>query len=92
MSYSTLYNIQPNGDVVSHQDFGNAFQGAMIVWMDMIGRYLGSPDTAAMYLMDDSKQQQLWDLVKDPRLPRHHKIVMLSTYDNRLCRSENFPS
>lgn len=85
MSCSTLYDVLPSGDVVPVEDFPNAWLGAMAIWRDIPPRY-GLADTT---IFGDSAR--VWDLARDPAVCRHHRIVLMATFDNYLCRSADFP-
>jgi hypothetical protein len=94
MSCTTLYQINPDGDVVAAVDFPNAFRSAIAVWIDLAKRYEvvpPGPEGLGMLLLDDKTIKRLWDLWKDPRLTEDERVVHLSTFDEALCRAEDFP-
>jgi hypothetical protein len=93
MSCCTLFEIDSKGNVDEYQTYKNAFRGAFLIWGDFAVRYnLASRDTRFNLLSSVEDAQKIWDLADAKHsLPRHHRIVMMATFDNYLCRSENFP-
>src|SRR4051812_3266481 len=92
MSRTTLYRIDADGTLEPFEEFRNAFRSAMFVWGDFAVRYGIMPrEETHRILTDMGVARRVWGLYKDPRVPRHERIVMLSTHDRALCRAADFP-
>jgi len=88
MSYLSMYTIHQDGSVKEHQQFGNAFRGAMLIWTWLAKKYIpGEP--FFMMMMTDS--QPLWDLATSDKVKDAYRIVHANTFDRVAIKRENFP-
>lgn len=66
-----------------------AKRGALNFWMWLEGKYLPpyrvhellSPISRLACFDDESKQQEIWNLWKSPRLSSHERLVLFATFD-----------
>lgn len=84
MSATVMYKVCKDGHVEQVQQFGNAWHGAMSVWMSMSERYLGRA-------FDMSNPQATWDISKTPGVPREYAVTLLSTFDMVMVRRRDMP-
>lgn len=82
MSYTTLKKIDTNGDIVDYCDFGNSYFSGMLVWNRLKDKY----NVETTFINYDN----VWKLASDTNVLEHERIVLLSTFDRALCRSEDF--
>jgi len=85
MSYTEMFAVVKNGDVVSIGDVHNAFRGAMFIWHKLAEKYFPGNN-----LMIDLGQEgsDFWKLINKD-IPVHEKIVFGSTFDKVMVKSEN---
>lgn len=83
MSYTELYKVPAQGEIVEYAEFRNSYRGAWLVWDQMGKQYCGG--------VSISNMQPVWDLAKSDRVPIDYRIVMASTFDNVMVRRENLP-
>lgn len=88
MSYTELYQIQPDGQMQSYEEFSNAFRGAFLFWDNMTKRYL--PGESAALLMLHDKMQMVWDLAKSESVPLELRVAMLTTFDRAVVGKAGF--
>lgn len=77
MSTTEIYKIgSPDSGEIG--EVKNAWRGAMYVWNDIAKRYCGLESFPLM----GEKQNEVWNAWQRDDMPRHEKIVLLSTMDN----------
>jgi hypothetical protein len=79
MSTTNIYRLGRDPGEIG--ETRNAWRGAMYVWTDVAKRYCGM-DRFPMFGSGDEASYRVWHSFKDPRMPQHEKIVLLSTLDN----------
>lgn len=50
------------------------------------------PKRATCYEEKEEPAREIWNLVDNPEIPEHEKIVLYTTFDNCLVRAENLPA
>jgi len=104
MSYTELFTFNKKGNAESLGEVGNAYRGAMAVWMEVEKRYLPKfiPEWAKR-IGDVNKDysrttdfggngiQEIWDLYKNPDVTMVDKIALGSTFDKVVVNKEDFP-
>ena len=103
MSRTELYGLTKNSAHLIGET-NNSWRGAMAVWVTLEKKYLPEfiPDWAKGMPRQDqegysrtatfgenSKMQEIWSLVKDPRLSPAERIVLSSTFDNVLAKVDS---
>ena len=84
MSYTELYQVLLDGDIVFYSEYHNSWRGAFFVWNCMSKKYLGR-DAGFEEL------QQVWDLHENEKIPLELRIVLASTFDNVMVKRRNIP-
>lgn len=77
MSTTSIYRLGREPSCIG--DVRNSWRGAMYVWNDVAKRYCGLD---SFPIFDDGKRERVWNAFKNPRMPEHERIVLLSTLDN----------
>lgn len=90
MSYTEMYVIDGDGDVVHHAEFQNSHGGAAAVWSLLCVHYLG---VSAYEWCDDETANRLFALANDPSsaMDLDDRIVLLSTDEDVMVRSADVP-
>lgn len=85
MSYATIKALWPGEKHEDLKELRNAHGGAPVVWDEMSQRYLGlEPFQYSFYA------ERLWPLWKDLNIPRHHRAVLMMTYDKAYVSKADF--
>jgi len=84
MSYTVIYGIKLNGDVVFVSETDNAFRGAMHVWMQLCDKYNISGSLFEGF-------DELWKIADKGILDQFENIVLKSTFDNVVVMKDNIP-
>lgn len=95
MSYTEIYRITKAGNTVLAGEIQNSWRGAMAVWNYLEEKYLPQKfaygmKVSRMVSFDETGQQEVWGLSKDPRLSEAERICMMSTFDNVMVRKKDF--
>lgn len=86
MSYTTIYLVPESGPITPYADFRNSWLGGWSVWDNLAKLYLGREAT---HFMLEKNMQAIWDLAGDDRLPDHHKLVLMSTFDTAMVKRDD---
>lgn len=79
MSYSTLYLLYKT-KVVEVAEYRNSWHSAPVVWDHLSETYLGREN--GYFGSSEKEMQALWDLARDPRVPKHWRVAHRMTFDN----------
>lgn len=84
MSYTELFGVQKNGDVIPIAKYKNAHGGAAFVWTSLAKKYEIDGPLIAFRPGERSRWENLWDWAKanPDRLRAWEWNTLLSTYDN----------
>ena len=86
MSRTTIINIMPGERLEEGLEFRNSWGSAPFVWDKLNQKYLSGYENSFL----SSDIQQIWDLWKDPKLPIHHRAVMMMTFDKMCIVKANY--
>lgn len=84
MSYTEIYGIKKNGDVVFVDETDNAFRGAMHVWNRLCDKYNIPGGMFGGF-------QDLWKKADTGFLSDAENTVLKSTFDNVVVKKEDIP-
>lgn len=87
MSYTTVKALWPGE---KHEDFEtlrNSWGAAPVIWNEMCKKYQGSKDN--MYFIDGTLDL-LWPRWKDLSIPKHHRAVLMMTYDRAYVSKKDY--
>lgn len=84
MSYTEIYGVKSNGEVVFIGETKNAFRGAMHVWMKLCDKYGIQGGMFGGY-------DRLWKMADKGTLSHAENIVLKSTFDNVVVKEEEIP-
>lgn len=104
MSYTTVYKIDKDGDVIEHIDIKNAHNITMLIWriifdlykdyfIDEVERPEWMPKEWNMSFSDlqmSGDMKPFWDLYLNENVLLEHRIVLASTFDRVIILKENF--
>ena len=104
MSCTEIYALK-NSKTYCIGEVRNSFRGAMAIWKSMEKKYLPKyiPDwakslnrtdaeysrTTTSMSSDEEPINEIWSLFKNDNVSKEHKIVLGSTFDNVLVKTEN---
>lgn len=88
MSYTTIFKVPESGSIEPVAEFGNAFRGAMIVWMGLSKKYLGLEMPP---IFSEEGMNRLWNLAKDESVEYDDRLVLCATFDRVMVRRETIP-
>lgn len=77
MSYTAIYRLGREPECIG--ETRNAWRGGMYVWTDVAKRYCG---LSTFPMFDDAAAHRVWQSFKNPAMPEHERIVLISTFDN----------
>lgn len=83
MSYSTLYRVFKT-KVDEMAEYGNSHGTAPVIWGHLNKTQLGKDANAWLF----GKNDDLWKLARDPKVPRHLRLCMAFTLDRCICPHE----
>lgn len=83
MSYTEVFGVEPNGDLVSLAECRNSFRGAMWIWMELSKRYLGRNFSILGGGLDE-----LFGTAH--KMSKKDRMALLTTADNVLVAPEHF--
>ena len=67
------------------EEFRNAHGSAPYVWSTVGKHYLGMTEYEFF-----SRSEEIWPLYKRPDMPRHHRAVLMMSYDNAVVAKEHY--
>ena len=79
MSYSTLYLLYRT-KVVEVAEYRNGWHSAPVVWDHLSETYLGKEN--GYFRSSEKEMQDLWNLARDLRVPKHWRLAHRLTFDN----------
>jgi len=82
MSYTEIYGVKNNGEVVFVGEVENAWRGAMFVWKQLADKYEVGGDLFGGF-------HELWAMADTGRLVDYENMVMKSTFDNVVVKRED---
>jgi hypothetical protein len=85
MSYLTIYEFKGK-KIKDEEEVNNSWHGAIAVWSFLCKKYLGYE----MSLIDNACMRSIWNLNQKSGLSRNELIVLKSTLDYAMVKSENF--
>lgn len=85
MSYTKIFKFDKQGNSKSVSEVKNSWRGCMAIWEIMGNKYCGHG--ASMF--DIEKMRQIWKLVDNPGVSVAERIVLHTTLDKCLVKSEN---
>lgn len=93
MSYTEIYKVKKDGDVVMIDEVRNAHRGAWSVWAILEERHLPTTEITRLFTIpsQENKQKEIWDLAYNEKIPLHERMVLLSTFDNAIVSKQNIP-
>ncbi|MGF7535032.1 hypothetical protein AAGG74_15285 [Bacillus mexicanus] len=83
MSYTEIYGVKTNGEVVFVGETKNAWRGAMHVWTKLCQKYNIEAGFGGF--------QELWKLTDTGALDDFENITLKSTFDNVVVKKEDIP-
>lgn len=104
MSYTTVYKIDSDGDVIEYQDIQNAHRITMLIWELIYIKWFklientidkptwlpeGEPVTFSI-LQVTGQMDAFWPLYRNLTVPREHRLVLGSTYDYTTIKKKDF--
>jgi hypothetical protein len=63
----------------------NSWGSAPFIWNEMSKRYLNTEDHSYQWQIE-----KLWPIYNDKNIPKHHRSVLMMTYDFAYIKNENF--
>lgn len=90
MSYCELLGFTSDNQMISIQEYRNAHGWAGYIWTALFDKYLKNPDIPYDNWM--TRSQDLWTLIKDPRLSTAEKITLWSTFDYSALKLQDIPT
>lgn len=90
MSYTTVFKIQDDGQVVEAFRQQNSFSFAPVIWTFLWDKYVRTPEDPSWssWMLDAEK---LWRLDVDPRLARAERVALFTTFDRVWVPRERIP-
>ncbi len=86
MSYTEVLGLNPpTNEVIELAEYRNGHGFLPPVWTGITARYL--PGEKYWYEVTES---QIWDLTKNPDVPKHHRAILLLTGEGAYIRKENY--
>jgi hypothetical protein len=104
MSYTEVYRFKKNGEAQLFDEHRNAHRWAMAIWIIMEELYLpvyipewakGLPASMKKEAysrsggLDGDAIKEIWNIYKDPNVPKRDKLVLGSTFDEVIILKEN---
>lgn len=100
MSYTEIYKVCKNGDVVRSHEIRNSWLGGMYIWRELEEKYLPSLPIPQWFFSSDyysrfsafnsDKTQEVWDMYDQNIMKPHEDIVIYSTYDGKIFMRKDF--
>lgn len=91
----TVYKIvESTKNIEEYKDLKvNSFLGTLLFWKNIEEKYLDKTQISRLFdlQLKNSKTQDIWDLVDDPRLKLMERILMAASFDFCMIRKEHFP-
>jgi|GEM_PF-2022892 len=81
MSYTEMYAVREDGEVVSFAEFANSHGGGMAVWRILIKKYFGVTGVGLIKMMDGGFKG-LFEFQKEGKLQPWEDVVLTTTCDN----------
>ena len=78
MSYTTIIAVWPGEKHEYVEELGNSHGSGPYVWNQMCKKYYGTDDFCYRF---NGTLDRLWPRWKDLSIPRHHRAVLMMTYD-----------
>lgn len=99
MSSTQLLKFGKKGKIEHFADIGNAWRGAMAVWLHFEREYLPCSNPEMAFALNipyvsrfpQGNMQEIWDLSTSGRLTRNEVIVLRSTFDYAVCNRTGIP-
>ena len=85
MSRTILYLVPESGEIQSYAEYRNSHGSGSYIFTALCDRYLDG----MQWICSGDNINRLWGLAKDDRLPKHHKIALMTTFDRVMVRREN---
>jgi hypothetical protein len=96
MSYTEIYAFNKNAQAEFYGEVKNSHRGAMAIWTYFEEKYLPKtrfPRTMSTETLPDGRDAafEIWDLAKNGTLNREERLLMQSTFDRVVFRTEEIP-
>ena len=91
MSETEIYAVLDDGNVYYQCGLQNSWRGSMNIWNELARKWFGW-ENFPLIEYQGRTAQAVWDLSKDERLPLNDRIVLLTTFDMAMAKSENLPA
>jgi hypothetical protein len=88
MSQTILHGFDKNGEIFEINAYGNAWHGAILMWMKMGEKY-NIPDVLAM-IVNEKISKKIWGLASDPKVAESDRITMMTTFDRCVVGAKDF--
>jgi len=94
MSYTLMFTVDADQDVNEFASFGNAWGGAMAVWMYLNDKYFPPKpgEDEGSYkrsVLNQEHLKKIWSLQKRRDIPAHDVIGLFTTFDGAMVRNEH---
>ncbi len=86
MSWTQIYAVKENEELIFIGECRNAFRSAMYVWNDMAKRYFG---LECFPHFDEKMQSRVWNAGNEKPLNKSEEIVLASTMDRATVKKES---
>lgn len=87
MSQSVLYGIKKKRKSLKLHEFMNGHGFGTVIWSVYFQKYLGVHQNL---IVDDEKYNELWDLSSNISIPKHHRTILMATYDRSIISKPFF--
>lgn len=100
MSSTIIYGFNKQGEAFTLGATENAWRGGMAIWRELEERHLPPyyyrgdrrhPQSRLTAFFDENAAKEVWNLADRKDIPLHERIVLHTTFDRCLVKTEDIP-